>query len=232
MRRLGNDAWSLYKRLFTFALKKMRCERDDALDAASAGICAALEHGCVEWHYAVVCTKNYVQTQRRNRYRRNEDYVQSHHEDGEDEESIEEKRNFIHAGQLLALEANECITAISALPGATRDVMRLVALGNEPDEIAKELTLPKPEVYWRTRVGRQLLRQRDGYELERKRGHHKYIGIRKECRRWNASFRHGDDSYWLGTFATAAEAAKAYDAKAKEILGAEAKLNFPVGIRD
>lgn len=50
-------------------------------------------------------------------------------------------------------------------------------------------------------------------------------GLRKP---WQASIKK-DKTYYLGRYATAEEAARAYDAKAKELFGEFAYLNFPDG---
>jgi DNA-directed RNA polymerase specialized sigma24 family protein len=217
------DSNVMYRRLFSLAFKRFGCDRDTAHDVAADAVCAMLAVGVDDFKYGFSVVKNKVYVATRNRKRR-KTYQFPVDEEGEPME-LRVAATLASADECLI--ANECLTAIELLPDGTKEVMRLVAMECTVDEIVVDLGIPKSEVYWRTQLGRKLLRQRDGYALTRKRGHHKYIGIRKECNRWNATFRHADDSYWLGTFATASDAAKAYDAKAKEILGREAKLNFP-----
>lgn len=224
----ATKSWKLYKRLYTMAIKTYHCGRDDAADAAGHGICVALERGNYDFEYPAAAVKNFIFTKYRNRKRRGEDRSLSFYEDSDGEESIEMRWAGHPATQELRLVANECISAIDALPASTAEVMRLAALEGTADEIANELGIQKKEVYWRLQLGRKLLRQRDGYELAQKRGHGKYIGIRKDHHRWVASLRKGDEYFHLGYFSTASEAAMAYDAKAREINGEDARLNFPV----
>lgn len=218
------DPLKLYRRLYSVAFKKYGCDRDLSHDLAADAVCAMLEGGIEDISYGWQAVKNGVRTHVRNRNRRNTWQFPV----DEEGEPIELNVAASFADADLALIASECITAIENLPDRTRDVMKLVSLDCTPDEICDELMMPKSEVYWRTQLGRKLLRQRDGYELERKRGHHKYIGIRKDHHRWSAACRKGDEWFYLGYFATASEAAKAYDDKAKELFGEKAKLNFAI----
>jgi DNA-directed RNA polymerase specialized sigma24 family protein len=217
------DPIKMYRRLFSLAFKRYDCDRDMAHDLAADAICSMLKVGTEDISYGWQAVKNAVRTDFRNKKRR-QTYQFPVDEEGE---PMELKIAAQIADADLALIASECLTAIDNLAERTRDVMRLVALDYTSDEIVSELNIPKSEVYWRTQLGRKLLRQRDGYELERKRGHHKYIGIRKDCRKWTAAIRKGEEYFHLGYFQTASDAAKAYDAKAQEIFGADAKLNFP-----
>ncbi len=64
----------------------------------------------------------------------------------------------------------------------------------------------------------------------KKNGSSKYKGVsfRKRCidNPWEASVESAGKNYYLGNFKTEIEAAKAYDAKAKELFGEFAKLNM------
>lgn len=56
-----------------------------------------------------------------------------------------------------------------------------------------------------------------------------YRGVYKDLRkdRWRAGIAYKGRRYWLGYFQSETEAAKAYDAKAKELFGKFAVPNFP-----
>lgn len=212
----------MYRRLFSLAFKRCGCDRDASHDYATDALCEMLEAKTDEFNFGFTVLMNRVRTDVRNRKRR-KTYQFPVNEEGE---PMELKLAAHFADADLVLIANECLNAIEALPAETRAVMRLVALEATPDEIVLDRGILKSEVYWRTQLGRKLLRDRAGYELERKRGHHKFIGIRKDHRKWVASIRKGEAYFHIGYFDTASEAAKAYDAKAIELNGSTAKLNF------
>lgn len=59
-----------------------------------------------------------------------------------------------------------------------------------------------------------------------------YKGVRlsgRSTHRWQAMIYHSGKNYCLGSHASPEEAARAYDAKAVELFGARARLNFPKG---
>lgn len=55
----------------------------------------------------------------------------------------------------------------------------------------------------------------------------KGVTFHKQLGKYQAFLKHGGDNYYLGVFASPELAARAYDAKAKEIHGEFAYLNFP-----
>lgn len=54
-----------------------------------------------------------------------------------------------------------------------------------------------------------------------------YRGVQKMGHRYYAQITSRRVAYFLGTFPTAAQAARAYDVKARELHGSYALLNFP-----
>lgn len=85
--------------------------------------------------------------------------------------------------------------------------------------------MKRSEVYWRIQLARKRLKLLDIYE--KKKVGPSFIGVRRESRRYTAAIRKDGFYRHLGSFATAEEAAEAYDKAAIEIHGNEAKLNFP-----
>lgn len=218
-----NDAIRLYDRLYTLARYYYKCSPDLAEDAAADAIASGLDSGSLNYSYCRASVRNYLFEYYRNRRIRNEDYRTPIGQDGLPQDFPESRQP---ANQDLRLVAQECVNAIENLPPDIRAVMRYAAREYEIPEIAKILNISTAVANGRIKYGRRLLRERDGYEIERKRGHHKYIGIRKRHQKWQAAVQQGESYYYLGHFDTASEAAKAYDAKAKEIFGENAKVNF------
>lgn len=62
---------------------------------------------------------------------------------------------------------------------------------------------------------------------DQKRGATGYRGVTSSGKKFSAQVRWKGTLHYLGTFATAIDAARAYDAKARELHGALAILNFP-----
>lgn len=56
-----------------------------------------------------------------------------------------------------------------------------------------------------------------------------YKGIKFFCGKWRAKITFHNRTMYIGSYDTAVEAAKAYDATAKELFGEYAKLNFKEG---
>lgn len=220
----NEDTMELFNRLYKRAVHRFRCSHDLAEDAASHAICSGLAAGNLNYGYLATAVRNFLYAYWRDRATRNENYALPVNEEGE---PMEPMMSATRPCQHIRIEAMECALAIESLPARVRPTMRLVAQDYTADEIANALELPKSEIVWQTKYGRKILRQRDGYEIERKRGHHQFIGIRRKHRVWEATFRAGNNDIYLGHFKTAAEAAKAYDDKARELLGDAAKLNFP-----
>lgn len=219
---MSNHHYKMYRRLWSLAYKTFKCDRDEAHDFAADAICEMVNAETDDFNFGFTVLKNAVISRRRDQKRRNT-WQFPVDADGAPRD-LDLTASFADAD--LSLVCAECIEAIRSLPGKTKDVMQLVALGYESDEIAERLDMPKSDVYWRTGMARKILRDRDFYGVARKRGHHKYIGIRKDHHRWSAACRKADQWHYLGYFATAAEAAKAYDAKARELFGTDAKVNF------
>ena len=69
-----------------------------------------------------------------------------------------------------------------------------------------------------------------GNSLPRKGCTSKHKGVSRHGGKWQSRIKHNSKEIYLGFFATEIEAAEAYDAKAKELFGEFAYLNFESGI--
>jgi DNA-directed RNA polymerase specialized sigma24 family protein len=219
---MNADAADMYHRVRALALGKYRATKDDAHDAASFAVTKAIENAAMSFPFCATVTRNYFFEKWRNRRARQEVGGFDFSIDGD----VDERLSTQPPIQDLHLMAAECARAIDELPPIIRSVMLLVAREYSADEIANELHLKLGSVRNHMREGRAILRRREGYELGR-RNRYRFTGIQREGRKWYAQVRHGDLRIKLGGFDSASDAAKAYDAKAKELFGASAKLNFP-----
>lgn len=60
---------------------------------------------------------------------------------------------------------------------------------------------------------------------KKRNGVSKYVGVYKKRNKWTAEITHNYQKYRLGTFQSEIEAAKAYDRKAIELFGENARVN-------
>jgi len=71
--------------------------------------------------------------------------------------------------------------------------------------------------------------QENCFNFKKKEGSSSYKGVMwdKARKKWTAKIKHNYIGVFLGRFDTEEEAGRAYDAKARELFGEFAKLNFP-----
>jgi len=210
------DIMEMRRRLIGWSVRHFKITPDLAEDAVSHAICGALEAGAVTHSYCSVAVRNYVYAYWRDRATRNENYAPPLGEEGE---PIEFSTWATAPMQHLHMEAIECLNAIDNMLSDVAPIMRYLATGYTIDEISSLLNVPLGRAKALAVAGRRLLRDRDGYEIERKKGHHKFIGIRKIHRIWEARIKIGESDEIIGYFKTASEAAKAFEERAVEIRG-------------
>lgn len=76
---------------------------------------------------------------------------------------------------------------------------------------------------------RIVTRQQNLQNQKSRGGASPYRGVSASAEKWMACLTHNYQRIYLGTFTTDVEAAQAYDAKARELFGEYAALNFPAG---
>lgn len=200
---------AMQPRLRAFAWRLAQ-DRSAANDLVSRTTVAALEQRNTTWFYLAAVLKNFFLQDRRQVVRR-----------ADQDESHPGYAAFPHqANQDARVLTLEVLTALLALPHAYQAVMTLVAQEFKPGEIATKLDIPVSEVYWRTDTARKLLRERGLYDRPGKRGHHEHVGIKRVGHRWAAK----RDGKYLGTFATAAQAAAAYQSATPKPTGQGEKV--------
>jgi DNA-directed RNA polymerase specialized sigma24 family protein len=219
------DIPALWVRLFKLARRKGQTT-EMATEMATETIVDMMQRAqdgheaALEWHYASVALLNLIKELRRNAARREVNLP------NKPDDEIAELRRGCPASQDMIVALSDVQRGFDLLPVMSRKVMTYTAIGCEVKEIADLCDIPVSEVYWRTRVSRKILREK-GFWDEEKAFKSDYIGIKKECRKWLTAIRVGGKYKHLGSFDTASDAAKAYDAAAREAYGAKAKLNFP-----
>jgi RNA polymerase sigma factor (sigma-70 family) len=106
-----------------------------------------------------------------------------------------------------------------------RQVTELRLAGTPHSEIAARLGVTKPASETAYHRAKRKLREalRD-WQVPRRGA---YRGVQRNKRRWNASIFVQGRYFFLGTFVSVIDAARAYDAAALKYHGDKAKLNFP-----
>lgn len=197
----------IYRRLFKFARTFVRGE-EAALDLASdtyASVFQALTGNAgADFAYASAALKNRWRLTRRNSKRRGYDLEV----DINDPYTAKTWPVVTHPTQEAAAEVARMWERVRALKEPSRSVLTLAALEWSADEIASALSMEKKDVYWRLQHSRRILREQTGWGTTKKDS--QYIGIRRECHRWQASIRKNGKYINLGRFDTASEAAAAY----------------------
>lgn len=218
----GSNESELYVRLWKFARRLCRGHQG-AEDLAQQAFCDALSAGALDWQYASVVLVNAWRKERRTAKRRGLDYQADISDIGDEEV----KRLYVAATQGIYVELIGVVDALDHLPEPYRRILTLKAKGFDDPEIALLFAMPIEEVRWRVAYGRKLLRDRADWHEPKPRKGGKFIGVRRDRHRWVAAIRKDGKHIHLGQFATATEAACAYDDAARRIHGSKAKLNFP-----
>lgn len=186
--------------------KRLRVSDDDLEDVAMSAYLRGLECGVPHWHFTSVCLKNVVLTKRRNERRRRALSL-------DDDDILEMKKLYTRDCQVEQVTFGETMAFIATLKPQYQKSLKLAGLGFDADEMARILAIPKKDIYWHLQRGRQLLRDRGLYEVSAK-GSSKYVGVRREGHKWNASIRVDGKFHYLGSFETADGAALAYETAA------------------
>jgi len=219
------EAARLFARLFKWA-RKLGADNEFATELAADAYAESLSRGVAEWHYASVVLKHSFLQIKRDRKRRNEDYAWTYRP-GSDT-PMELQKLATPPMQEKAIELKDVLRRIDQLREPYRTALLLAGLEYTADEIASEMSAAVKDVYWWLQYARKTLRGHDPEGDVAKRGHSRFHGVRRDHHRWSAAFRHKGKYYHCGYHATAEDAAWAYDETASVVLGAAAKLNFPV----
>lgn len=134
----------------------------------------------------------------------------------------------IKPSQQPAAELSEVLRAIDLLPERDRLILRMAGAGCENLEIGRAVGLTSQYICRKLALLRENLRVATGRERHVREPKSRYRGVRPHRNRWIAEHQSRSlGRLYLGTFATAEEAAMAFDVAALARHGDRATLNFP-----
>ena len=101
-----------------------------------------------------------------------------------------------------------------------------------PNYMGKSMTKESINKTRKKTLGRKRPSHSQFLQGKKRSGSSDYVGVTKRIRgkniSWEANINIDSKNFYIGIFKTEIEAAKAYDMKAIEMYGTEAKLNFPL----